>query len=622
MIDPNKNRLNFADCLKPTEGFKLDLAIGTSYNLDLEALLFIPISLFNAQDLKRTDGLTDQLLKSLEEVPKKVMLFYQSDKLKNPPKYNPLLSYWEKSLYPVTMPDFKSSFHPKIWLLRYVAHENPEIVDYKFICTSRNLTLSRDWDMAITLRAQVSHKRNEKQNRTLLNFFKYLEKNSEAEIPDFIEEEILRLDFSEDLEGRELSFYPILEGKGHPHKSMESAIDTMLVMSPFLDKSSVEYYRKKAPTVYIFSSEYELCTKLSDTPLRGSEYMFNPKLEETYEQDTESLESAIETDAIVPEEEVTIADFSPSTNLHAKVYITQKSNSVTWYLGSANCTSSARMHNVEFLTAITDLDGTLENVDRVHEILTHVGKSNESIFSEFDNSYCSGEELEDSEPDFRQITYLLSAMLISGVCAPLSNGHYDVVLEFSEVSEAIDETYDIKCALLSHQKLQMPWTNKVSKLTFRNVNLASLTPFIVFHVTKEDAQTSFVYKMEIDIPDERMSAILARIFEDKEKLLRYLVCLLEGNTKVTNVLGPLYEVAEDDPSKNITRINYNQINLPLYEELLRASSRDPEAIEHACKMVQRLKKYQDAHPDQENIVDESLLELIQTFKNIIIDGSK
>lgn len=44
MLNPNNNRLDYGDILSPPNNYQLDFAIGTTYSLDLDALVGAAIS--------------------------------------------------------------------------------------------------------------------------------------------------------------------------------------------------------------------------------------------------------------------------------------------------------------------------------------------------------------------------------------------------------------------------------------------------------------------------------------------------------------------------------------------------------------------------------------------------
>ncbi len=51
MLHPKNNRIDYGEQLIPPDGYELAHAIGTTYSLDLEALMILPVALFYAQKL-------------------------------------------------------------------------------------------------------------------------------------------------------------------------------------------------------------------------------------------------------------------------------------------------------------------------------------------------------------------------------------------------------------------------------------------------------------------------------------------------------------------------------------------------------------------------------------------
>src|SRR5688500_13815652 len=149
MLHPSNDRLNFGHSLRPIEGYELDYAVGTTYSLDLEAMMFLPVSLFFGEDLKIETHCSNELITALTQVPVKVQIFCQRGKIATPYFYHNILAFWENSIEQIQMEEYNQSFHPKIWLLRYIPKDKKESVKYRFICSSRNLTKSNDWDLAI-----------------------------------------------------------------------------------------------------------------------------------------------------------------------------------------------------------------------------------------------------------------------------------------------------------------------------------------------------------------------------------------------------------------------------------------------------------------------------------------
>lgn len=115
MLHPKNNRIDYGEQLIPPDGYESARAIGTSYSLDLEALMIVPVALFYAQKL---DGTTDDydMLDAITKAADKISVCYQNGQLKVPQKYHHLIAYWESGIEPVNMPNHVNSFHPKVWI--------------------------------------------------------------------------------------------------------------------------------------------------------------------------------------------------------------------------------------------------------------------------------------------------------------------------------------------------------------------------------------------------------------------------------------------------------------------------------------------------------------------------
>ncbi|HEX5164136.1 MAG TPA: hypothetical protein VFV93_01970, partial [Thermomicrobiales bacterium] len=134
-------------------GYRLDLAVGTSYSLDLLALMTAPVA-FALFDRQRGDGsLVDDpiaTLQALREYATRISLFCQAGQISVPPEFRSLLVYLEGSIHPVIPPDPEAIFHPKVWYIRYRGEGDGTTV-YRLLCLSRNLTFDRSWDTILRL---------------------------------------------------------------------------------------------------------------------------------------------------------------------------------------------------------------------------------------------------------------------------------------------------------------------------------------------------------------------------------------------------------------------------------------------------------------------------------------
>ena len=126
MLQPSSRRL-LLDGLRPSGGYRLDRAVGTSYTVDLLALLTAPLAFtfFDWEDEKgrpMADPLA--LLEAVRRHAQRIHLFCQAGRVKVPAPGQTLLAYLEDSVFEVEAPHKGGVFHPKVWLLRYVATDD------------------------------------------------------------------------------------------------------------------------------------------------------------------------------------------------------------------------------------------------------------------------------------------------------------------------------------------------------------------------------------------------------------------------------------------------------------------------------------------------------------------
>lgn len=176
MLNPNNNRLDYGDILSPPNNYHLDFAIGTTYSLDLDALVGAAISLGLSEEMD-TNLVNNPifLLEALRTTGDKVILFCEGGQIHLPNKPNPLYILLEEMVFQVnnskTINNKYASFHPKFWLLRYINDDNN--VWYKVVILSRNLTFDRSWDISFSMDGFLSEEKTDK-NDSIKDFLEYL----------------------------------------------------------------------------------------------------------------------------------------------------------------------------------------------------------------------------------------------------------------------------------------------------------------------------------------------------------------------------------------------------------------------------------------------------------------
>ena len=177
MLNPNNDRLDYGQVLAPPDGYILDFAIGTTYSLDLDALVGACIALGLSEETD-SDLMKNPicLLEALRATGDKVALFCEGGQIHTPNNITSLYILLEKMVFQVSTAKRKGiakypSFHPKFWLIRYVDENGTPL--YRVVVLSRNLTFDRSWDVTFTMEGKVNGRKTLK-TAPVSDFLSYL----------------------------------------------------------------------------------------------------------------------------------------------------------------------------------------------------------------------------------------------------------------------------------------------------------------------------------------------------------------------------------------------------------------------------------------------------------------
>ena len=604
MLDAKNNRLDYGASLKPPFGYDLDFAVTTTYTLDLEAILLIPVALFFSGDLDfNPKEIREDVLEALTNVTKHIAIFCQRGKIKVPKPYNPLMAYWEKGIHQIQMPNYDQSFHPKIWIIRYVSKKKKEPVKYRFISTSRNLTFSRDWDMAITTDGEVN--KDVKDNNTgIIDFLHYLKTKSDKIIPDVFFKELPKVVFDVPDGFTDIEFYPIGKFKKNHTNPITSKLekqDYRLVISPFLDSTTLNYFINSSKQFSLFSSDFEL-SALTEPILKTiqKKYCFNPFIETA-----ESLEELSEPDEI-----------PMSQSLHAKFFIDKKGSDISWYIGSANASKPASEKNIEFMVELKTNSSTM-GPQQMERKLTTIIDSSINLFEPYNGNKREIIELDRiREQQVRKIIHELSDISITGQAIKNELAGFDLVIHIPKINYNFPDDVTIKIKPLpekNKQSIEIKSGIEQIICDFKNYEEIQLSPFLIIEIVRDlKIEKMFVLDMKIDLKSTRYNKIFSTIINNRSRFLNYLSFLLSEETPE--------KLEENGIDVNKQKRNGMDASIaffdgtPVYEKLMITSSRNPERLVKINRLIERLKGEKETNGT--NIVTEEFDELWQVFKPI------
>lgn len=524
MLDPTSRRLLF-DALRPPDGYTLDVAIGTTYTLDLLALIAAPLA-FTFNEWEDRDGSPTldpvALLQSLRMNASRIRIFHQWGRIHVPTKYERLFHYLEDSLVAVRPHHDQGVFHAKVWVLRYVRESGPVL--YRFLNLSRNLTFDSSWDLAIAFDGELRMRsRAFTVNHPLGDFIAALPQLAKEKVTDEtlgivgkVQDEIRRVEFVIPDDFDEVRFWPLgLNGRSQwPFRERK---DRVLVLSPFISDSILSRFTNevaKPQESILISRADELCSLAT-----GVREQFGQSLVLSAGARAEPDDGAE----------------SSLSGLHAKMYINESGWDAHVWVGSANATASAFSNNVEFLVELVGkrsrvgIDSFLngDNGDTsIRSMLEPFGVP-ENVPDEAEAEKRLDTLLDEAEKQLAARTLCLQIEEREGLyCCELTT---DDPVTFR--SEVVGECWPISApARKAPITADLRTPARFGALAFEN-----LTPFIVFSLsaTIESVTRTRQFVVSVSMvgtPADRKQRIIRSILSDRKTLMRLLYMLLSNES--------------------------------------------------------------------------------------------
>ncbi|MBA7570702.1 hypothetical protein ES708_12455 [subsurface metagenome] len=607
MLEPGKRTL-YIDALRPPSDYQLSWGIGTTYSLELETLLSVPLafSLYECMNQKEILNNSIFALDAIRRNASKLVIFCQHGQIKVSSTDSLLYSYLEDTIVEVS-PSSGGVFHPKIWLLKYKNKE--EEIFYKYICLSRNITFDRSWDTILVLDGKPVEYEVPENNR-LIKFVNFLPKiavnkieKNRLGIIKKISIELGKIKFNppENFDNQfNFHFLGIDNNDSFP---ISDEYRRLLIVSPFLSESFLNRF-ENVKQKYLISTQYSL-DKIPDNTLKKYNRIW--VLDELAEDKSED-------------------DISRLSGLHAKLYIGENEKSVTLWNGSSNATHAGfSSQNVE---ALVELRGERNKIG----INKFIDEKSENSIVNFLKEYGKAsigkeeEEKENLEKELEKKLEEYKANLLKiglGVkIRPESKELYKIIvcpnITNSKYSSKDEEVKGICYPItLKKQtnKIEIPLLRK-DKIIFHKVPLLSLTSLVAFELSikgkKISQKMEFVLNLPVEgMPERRNDKIIRAILRDSNGFIQYLRILLTENQNIF-----LFNHNFSNNYKGGYANQQNQIPMPLAEELIKALSRNPDKIKNIHNLIKELSKNKDIKDD---IIPEEFKEMWnniwRTYKN-------
>jgi hypothetical protein len=594
MLEPD-DRHELLAALQPPAGFSLDRAVGTTYSLDLHALLTAPVAFALLEAEREEDGPgATVILEAIRRNATRIDVFCQAGQTATPERYQPLLAYVEEVVHEVTPEADGRVFHPKLWVIRFQSAGGERC--YRILCLSRNLTFDRSWDTVLRLEGRPARRSRTltARNRPLAKFVEALPQLAVNEVDktraDAVHElanELLTVEFELPTPFYGLRFWPLgIRGlPSWPFAQEGWTHSRLLVISPFLSPGLLARLHAPGGRDSLVSRGETLDT-LKETDLEQFEETF------VLSQAASGADEAVAERASPEDEELAERPEVPIRGLHAKLFVSEFHHRARLWTGSANATNAALGGNIEFLI---ELQGPRHScgVDAVLHGQTE-GSGLIKFLERYEPSGAPPPETEQQRLEHRLDEARRELAALGFEAQVVANKGEDENYELLFRSRAKHSPsalrgirarlWPIALGVASAKPLAPAFSRGVR---FSPVSFGGLTAFFAIELEVESrgirASLRFVVNAVLSgTPANRHDRLLTAILRDKSDVLRYLVLLL-ADEQIASMVGSV--IGSDGQPGDAWAA---RSDLPVLESMVRALARDPERLDHIARLLESL----------------------------------
>ena len=596
-----RERTLLLEGLRPPAGYHLRRAVGTSFVLDLMALLTVPLAFtyFDAHDEEgapTSDAVP--LLHALRRHAENVTVFCQAGAIGVPHPGQPLLAFIEESVIPVKPPNEGGIFHPKVWVINFESGDGPAI--YRVLCLSRNLTFARAWDTCLSLEGQLGAAPDRRaRNEPIADLLRSLPKLATRAVPADLaadiarmSDEIGRVDFMAPQRFTDFRVhnFGLAEPRGLPFPKGSRS----LVISPFLTAGAVqELVKKHGLEVLISRPEAfaEVTERSGRQVLPKTCYVLSPGAGlDSRESEKDGADTELEGPSF-GEDRIELA------GLHAKLYLFEANRKAHLFVGSPNATGAAFWQNVEVLV---ELIGPAKNCGIAALLGSDDDPRHDCLRSLLQEFSCPGDSFNDDrniklERKAERLAYSIgAARLTAAVNAADPDQRWDVALsgQLPQIPKcARVRAWPSTLTAESAEAIGAPPNRCGEIATYQGLSLAALTGFFVFEICMRDKKSEVKKQFTVvaDLvgePADRMAIITQSLLSDRRRVLQlFLLILSSQDADLSTILQSTGGNATGDQ-----RSLGGWESATLLESLLQSLDRDPALIDEAARLIADLRK--------------------------------
>ncbi len=582
-LDPYERRV-ITDSLRPGPGAVLDMAVGTSYSVDLEALMIVPMAfaMFDSETASQTESDPTALLAAIETYANRIALYCDAAEIRSSAEEARLFVLLEDVLRPVSAPG-GGRFHPKVWVLRFQTRTGG--FHHRILVMTRNLTFDRSWDLIIRL-DETTEKDGDRIGGQIAGFLEGLDVLNPSDQARDIATSIRGRRFRAPEPFGSIRLHPIGTGSPGPDPLDAQAGKRLLVISPFLGAGRLREIAEIAPRAkqrHLVSLPMEM-ERLGGRALAPFGNLWRLHDETGGVNEDEPGESR-----------------AAGSGLHAKAYVIDRADgkTTTWFVGSANATASAFEMNVELLV---ELEGTTRRVG-VNRILAEAGEEAVSFRSLLREFTPSGEDPAEDPlaADEHRLEGIAREIAEAGVTldAKADGKRWQIDLTLAARPSRLSKG-DRMWARLATAGGRGASSAKATKLELGDppsarlttARASAVTALIEFRISsgarpKAPDRTFIVLGQLSGAPEDRQEQLLFDLIENEERFRRLVFLLLASSDPEADSAAEARRfITAVYPGENGMS---QELGIPLFESLVRSYARDPERLGAVAEIVERFR---------------------------------
>ncbi len=325
-------RLPFAAILRPPRGLDLDRAVMTTYQLDLTALLTVPIARYVHE---RARGRTPSLVRMVERVGDFVHAYCQACRINVPHHPSRVLDQLRCCVTEMRPDEPFAHIHPKVIIVRFTGGSTPT---YRIAVSSRNITLEPNW-YVLLLSDGVVGRRREPNGVAVAELVEHLAAIEGFPHASRFVDELARVDFATPAGFDSMDVRTF--GLSRPDPFVELNFDDLVIAAPLLSGSVMRSVGARLDgNPHVFTRRTTIDGLDDDLRRRCRLFGLGP------------LPAA--TAAVTDRSQW--RDERPPQGVHLKAYVGRRGAVSHLFVGSANLTRGARERNVELMVELTTRD--------------------------------------------------------------------------------------------------------------------------------------------------------------------------------------------------------------------------------------------------------------------------